>query len=215
MSDINDEILKKYIFLDIWGTLFINNRESNLNQERAKIIYNITKYKNIAFWEKEIEDEIKKFKIKESNGISLKPIKRIKHLLEKNNIVINKANLILNEFDNLIINKYKPKLNKRLLDELMKKNDNIILISNTGLTRKKCIIKILNDLKIENIFLDMFFSEDYNYCKPNLLFYLIPIQKYNLNIENIIMYGDSQKMDFEPCQKLGIKCVIKNWREYI
>ena len=81
------------------------------------------------------------------------------------------------------------------------------------MTNKNAIVKILEKYNVMNKFKDMFFSQDYDYCKPSIYFYMIPLNLYKINVNEVIMYGDSNIMDFEPCNKLGINCVVKKWRE--
>lgn len=204
----------KYILLDIWETLLLSNKnEKNLNYDRATIMCKITNYASIEFWKDKIEDEILQFKKKELEGISITPEERLSKILISNNINEKYTEKILYEYDKLIIEKYKPVLNEKLLRLLLDKKCEIILISNTGLTTKRAIIEILKNYDIINKFKDMFFSQDYTYCKPNILFYMIPLKLYKINKKEVVMYGDSVTMDLEPCEKLGIKCIIKKWRE--
>lgn len=208
-------MIKKYktVFLDIWETVLFNN-DNDINIDRGQIIYELTKYKTVEFWKSRIEKEITEFKRNELKGFTVQPKERIKKILGSeyfgNTELVDK---IINKFNELIINKYPPTLNDKLINEIREKYENIIILSNTGLTSKECIIRILKMHNIHNMFKDMFFSEDYKFCKPNVLFYKIPIDKYNLDVEDIIMYGDSEIMDLEPCEELKIKCIIKNWRK--
>lgn len=205
----------KYVLLDVWGTLlFSNKNEKNINYDRASIIYKTTNYGNVKFWKDKIENEILQFKMQELEGISITPEERISKMLLSNNINAKFTEKILYEYDKLIIEKYKPTLNKKLLRLLLDKKCEIILMSNTGLTTKYAIIEILKRYNIINKFKDMFFSQDYAYCKPNILFYMIPLNLYKINKNEVIMYGDNETMDLKPCNKLGIKCIIKEWRDY-
>lgn len=205
----------KYVLLDVWGTLlFSNKNEKNINYDRASIIYKTTNYGNVEFWKDKIENEILQFKMQELEGISITPEERISKMLLSNNINAKFTEKILYEYDKLIIEKYKPTLNKKLLRLLLDKKCEIILMSNTGLTTKYAIIEILKRYNIINKFKDMFFSQDYAYCKPNILFYMIPLNLYKINKNEVIMYGDNETMDLKPCNKLGIKCIIKEWRDY-
>ena len=204
----------RYIFLDIWETLLLSDeKEKNINCDRANIFWTITQYGNTEFWQNTIENEISSFKKQELKGISITPKERIEKILKSNNLSIKFAEKILEEYDNLITEKYIPILNEKLLNEILQKECEIILISNTGLTTKRAIVKILKKYDIINRFKDMFFSQDYAYCKPSIHFYMIPLNLYKININEVIMYGDSKTMDLEPCNKLGINCVIKKWRE--
>jgi len=205
----------KYIFLDVWETLLINNIAKNdINLERAKIMFRHTNYLDVNFWKNTIEQEIKKFKLQELRGISITPQQRIENILFQNNIETIKSEQILYEFDKLVIKEYTPMINVKLMKELKEKKCDILLISNTGLTTKHAIIEILSEYNVINKFKDMFFSEDYNVCKPNISFFEIPLNQYKINPNEVIMYGDSKKMDLEPCNKLGIKCIVKNWSLY-
>lgn len=203
----------KYILLDVWETLLLSNiREKNINNDRANILLSITQYGNIEFWRDTIENEILRFKKKELKGISITPKERIENILKSNNLSIKFTEKILEEYDSLITEKYIPNLNEKLLNQILQKKCDIILISNTGLTTKRAILKILEKYNLINKFKDMFFSQDYKYCKPSIYFYMIPLNLYKINKNEIIMYGDSKIMDLEPCNKLGIDCIIKNWR---
>ena len=167
----------------------------------------------MKFWKNIIENEISKFKEQELKGISITPNERIENILKANNLNAKFAEKILEEYDNLITEKYIPTLNEKLLNKILQKECEIILISNTGLTTKNAIVKILEKYNVMNKFKDMFFSQDYDYCKPSIYFYMIPLNLYKINVNEVIMYGDSNIMDFEPCNKLGINCVVKKWRE--
>lgn len=204
----------KYVLLDVWGTLlFSNKNEKNINYDRASIIYKTTNYGNVKFWKDKIENEILQFKMQELEGISIKPEERVSKMLLSNNINASYTEKILEEYDKLIIEKYKPDLNEKLLRLLLDKKIEIILISNTGLTTKRATIEILKRYDTINKFKDMFFSQDYAYCKPNILFYMIPLNLYKINKNEVVMYGDSEVMDLKPCEQLGIKCIIKKWRD--
>jgi len=204
----------KYIFLDVWETLLLSDEnEKNINYDRANIFLITTHYGNVKFWKNIIENEISKFKEQELKGISITPNERIENILKANNLSAKFAEKILEEYDNLITEKYIPTLNEKLLNKILQKECEIILISNTGLTTKNAIVKILEKYNVMNKFKDMFFSQDYDYCKPSIYFYMIPLNLYKINVNEVIMYGDSNIMDFEPCNKLGINCVVKKWRE--
>ncbi len=204
----------KYIFLDVWETLLLSDEnEKNINYDRANIFLTTTHYGNVKFWKNIIENEISKFKEQELKGISITPNERIENILKANNLNAKFAEKILEEYDNLITEKYIPTLNEKLLNKILQKECEIILISNTGLTTKNAIVKILEKYNVMNKFKDMFFSQDYDYCKPSIYFYMIPLNLYKINVNEVIMYGDSNIMDFEPCNKLGINCVVKKWRE--
>lgn len=204
----------KYIFLDVWETLLLSDEnEKNINYDRANIFLTTTHYGNLKFWKNIIENEISKFKEQELKGISITPNERIENILKANNLSAKFAEKILEEYDNLITEKYIPTLNEKLLNKILQKECEIILISNTGLTTKNAIVKILEKYNVMNKFKDMFFSQDYDYCKPSIYFYMIPLNLYKINVNEVIMYGDSNIMDFEPCNKLGINCVVKKWRE--
>lgn len=204
----------KYIFLDVWETLLLSDEnEKNINYDRANIFLTTTHYGNVKFWKNIIENEISKFKEQELKGISITPNERIENILKANNLSAKFAEKILEEYDNLITEKYIPTLNEKLLNKILQKECEIILISNTGLTTKNAIVKILEKYNVMNKFKDMFFSQDYDYCKPSIYFYMIPLNLYKINVNEVIMYGDSNIMDFEPCNKLGINCVVKKWRE--
>lgn len=204
----------KYVLLDVWETLlFSNKNEKNINYDRASIICKTTNYANVEFWKDKIETEILQFKMQELEGISIKPEERVSKMLLSNNINASYTEKILEEYDKLIIEKYKPDLNEKLVRLLLDKKIEIILISNTGLTTKRATIEILKRYDTINKFKDMFFSQDYAYCKPNILFYMIPLNLYKINKNEVVMYGDSEVMDLKPCEQLGIKCIIKKWRD--
>ena len=204
----------KYIFLDVWETLLLSDdNEKNINYDRANIFWTTTHYGNVELWKNIIENEISKFKEQELKGISITPNERIENILKANNLSAKFAEKILEEYDNLITEKYIPTLNEKLLNKISQKKCEIILISNTGLTTKNAIVKILEKYNVINKFKDMFFSQDYGYCKPSIYFYMIPLNLYKINVNEVIMYGDSKIMDLEPFNKLGINCVVKKWRE--
>ena len=148
----------KYIFLDVWETLLLSDEnEKNINYDTANIFLTTTHYGNLKFWKNIIENEISKFKEQELKGISITPNERIENILKANNLSAKFAEKILEEYDNLITEKYIPTLNEKLLNKILQKECEIILISNTGLTTKNAIVKILEKYNVMNKFKDMFF----------------------------------------------------------
>ena len=206
MCTINEYKKYKYVLIDLWGTIFIenNNKIKQINYDRAKILSKYSNNKDIQFWYDKLLDNIKQFKIKEKYGTSIKPIERIE------SIINNSQDKILQEFDNLYYQKYIPNINYKLINEF-DSFQKLILISNTGLTTKNCIIKILKKYDIYNKFEKLYFSQDYDVCKPNIEFFKKPINGLNIPQKEIVMIGDSIEMDYIPCKKIGIDCIIKDW----
>ena len=199
----------KIALVDIWGTILLE-RNVGLNEERARILYQKTKEKTILFWKIELEKNIKEFKKQEKRGYTISAKKRIKQILTKNNIYFSnkKIKQIIDEFDNLILTKYLPELNSMLCNNIISKFDDIVLVSNTGLTTKKCTVEILKKLKFYNYIKDMYFSEDYKYCKPNLKFFKMILKKLEVSNKDVIFIGDSFRNDYKPCSRLKIKCYL-------
>ena len=205
MKDIKEY---KFVLIDLWGTIFIERKEKSnkLNMDRAKILSEECNCNNVGFWHNKLLENIKKFKIEEKKGTSIKPIERIQELVN----CTEKTKKILLEFDNLYYNKYIPDINCKLLNSICDKQV-LILVSNTGLITKNCIIKILKQYNLYNKFDGFYFSEDYDFCKPNIEFFKKPINDFKIKNQDVIMFGDSKEMDFLPCKKLGIDCIIKDW----
>ena len=102
----------KYIFLDVWETLLLSDEnEKNINYDRANIFLTTTHYGNVKFWKNIIENEISKFKEQELKGISITPNERIENILKANNLNAKFAEKMLEEYDNLLREKYIPTLN--------------------------------------------------------------------------------------------------------
>ena len=199
-----------YILIDLWGTVFIES-DTDINIERAKILYQHTKKHNPEYWYKAICEDIKKFKKEERKGLSIKLEERIKELLLDNNVLYTKklSKNIINKFDDAYIKKCKPHINRKLIN--LVKTKKVILASNTGLVSTKCINNILQEELIDNIFYKKFYSENTVYCKPNPKFISDILDYLHIKITDCIFIGNSYEMDYKPCKEIGIKCYIKDW----
>ena len=199
-----------YILIDLWGTIFIES-DTDINIERAQILYQYTKKYNPEYWYKTIYENIKKFKKEERKGLSIKLEERIKELLLDNNVLYTKelSKNIINKFDDAYIKKSKPHINKELIN--LVKTKKVILASNTGLVSTKCINNILKEELINKIFYKKFYSENTVYCKPNPKFISDILNDLHIKTNDCLFIGDSYEMDYKPCEELGIKCYIKDW----
>lgn len=201
----------KVIMLDLWGTLIFDNF-ININTKRAEIL---KKHfgKDIDFWLSKINGNIKEYKQYEIQGISKNESQRFKEILQGFKYDNNKLKSLIEEMDNLYLsNLNKIEINHKL-DAIFESNKEIILISNSGLLSVNGTVKLLKGLQLYNKFKKIYLSSDYAFCKPNELFYKLPILEFNLYPADILMIGDSFEKDILPCKKLNIETYwIKNDR---
>lgn len=203
---------KKIVFLDLWGTVFIENNIYNLNFKRAEVLNSILDNKyEINYLKDKIEKNITSFKVQEKAGKSISSTKRIENVLKSIDLEFdtNLIDKIVYAFDKLYFDSFKPIINKKLLDLVSSKKT--ILVSNTGLVTGNCIDRLLDYYNIKNNFLKRYYSDQLLYCKPNPMFLKKVIKENNLTVNDCIYIGDSYEMDYQLCLKLGVDCVIDKW----
>ena len=203
---------KSIVFLDLWGTIFIENNLVDLNLKRAEILNNILgdKYE-VNYLKEQIEKNISTFKEQEKFGKSITVSQRIESILKNINFQY-KSNLverIITSFDNLYFHNFKPSINTTLLELISSKK--IILVSNIGLVTSKCIEKLLDYYGINHHFYKKYYSDKSLYCKPNPRFLEKIIIDNSITKESCIYIGDSYEMDYQLCSKMGIDCCINKW----
>lgn len=203
---------KSIVFLDLWGTIFLERNTTNLNLKRAEVLKAILNdgYET-NYLKEQIEINIASFKQNEKKGKSISTFQRIECLfksidLEYDSSLIDK---VVDAFDKLYFDNYKPIINTKLLDLFSSKK--LILVSNTGMVTSKCIDRLLDYYNIDNIFYKRYYSDQLLYCKPNPIFLKKIIEENSLIIKKCIYIGDSYEMDYPLCIKLGVDYIIDKW----
>ena len=59
-------------------------------------------------------------------------------------------------------------------------------------------------LDIEKYFDDIFFSSDYNICKPEKIFFDALLTKHNINVNESIMIGNDSICDIDGAKSVGL-----------
>lgn len=91
---------------------------------------------------------------------------------------------------------------RALLDQLKDKNKNIYLLTNA----QSCFtLTELDELDLTKYFKGMLISSDTNCSKPDVEFYKLLFEKYNLKKEESIMIGNDWKTDIAGANLFGIK----------
>lgn len=205
---------KNVVFLDLWGTVFLEKNIKNLNLKRAVVLNNILENKyDTHYLKKQIEKNIIEFKKNERSGRTITAFQRIESIFKSIGLKYDSSlvDKVVDAFDELYFKEFKPTLNIDLLDVISSKK--IILISNTGLVTSKCIDRLLYYYDINNIIYKRYYSEKLLYCKPDPMLLKIIIENNNLVIKDCIYIGDSYEMDYPLCFKLGVDYIITNWEE--
>ena len=107
---------------------------------------------------------------------------------------------------------YFTKINKswvlypevQLVLKKISKKYNIFLISNFD----KDLKNILNKLKINSFFKDVYISQSVNLEKPSKKFYKKFFNKNKLYKSNSIYIGDNYNLDYKPVSKMGYKVFL-------
>ena len=198
------DFLKKYkvILMDLWGTLIYDGIE-NINDMRSDILYKyVGKDKN--YWKHKLIDNIAEYKKIEEHGISKNEVERLREILGEclynDEILTN----ILTEMDNLYLNNINKIYVNPDFNEIFSLEKDVVLISNSGLLSAKGTRKLLEQLGLIDKFKQIYLSSECKFCKPNELFYLLPLIDMKLNIQDVIMIGDNIEKDIIPCKKLNI-----------
>jgi len=88
-----------------------------------------------------------------------------------------------------------------LLEMLREKGKKICLLSNA---QKIFTMKELRDLKIEDLFDDIFISSDVGFKKPDSVFYRALLDKYGYDPKDCLMIGNDPICDVEGALKAGM-----------
>lgn len=203
---------KNIVFLDLWGTVFLEKNTNDLNLKRAEVLNTILNNRYETYYLKEqIEQNIISFKKSEKNGRSISAFQRIENIFKSMNLEYESSLIdkVVEAFDKLYFNDFKPIINTKLLDLISSKK--IILVSNTGMVTSKCIDRLLEFYNIENIFYKRYYSDRLLYCKPNPIFLKKIIEDNSLVIKDCIYIGDSYEMDYPLCLKLNVDYIIEKW----
>lgn len=203
---------KNIVFLDLWGTVFLEKNTNDLNLKRAEVLNTLLNNRYETYYLKEqIEQNIISFKKSEKNGRSISAFQRIENIFKSMNLEYESSLIdkVVEAFDKLYFNDFKPIINTKLLELISSKK--IILVSNTGMVTSKCIDRLLEFYNIENIFYKRYYSDRLLYCKPNPIFLKKIIEDNSLVIKDCIYIGDSYEMDYPLCLKLNVDYIIEKW----
>ena len=165
----------------MWGTLFLDNEETNkLYNKRVKVINRMQYiHGNCEVSAAEIFlQEKKRFQLFESDGIVLPVEERIR-FLTRQTISKTEIEIVKNYLDNLSLN-YLPTLNRELANSLRywkTKQRKIALLSNTGLISSHITKEYLKKYHMLKLFDELFFSEEELLCKPDIRFFIEQVKK--------------------------------------
>ena len=202
------------ITFDLWNTLFVNKfyRELRVNW----FIQFLEDY-NIYFSKLEIEKAFESaFNLPIRNfedNIHIYTEDRIIKLLKILQIDLSEKNIIIikNKFEEIML-KDPPPLKKgvrQTLDELST-NYKLGLISNTGITPGRIIIKVFQEYNIVQYFHVMVFSDEIGYYKPHPIIFNTALKKLECNPRNVVHIGDLLETDIKGAKDCNMYAVWYN-----
>jgi putative hydrolase of the HAD superfamily len=209
----------KAVSLDLWETLIKDGLEKDSERERDVLRTDfIVKTLNLdqSYTQRILsffDELVTAFKNpSEENGWSLLPETQIDYLINKLGIEVKKEDFdeILKFYTECILD-YPPAFTEEdvphTLAELKKKYKTA-LISNTGRTPGKSLLKLLNKLKIKKYFDFFAFSDELLMRKPDPRIFEIVCSKLNVSPEETVHIGDSYNMDFLGAKLAGLNTIL-------
>jgi putative hydrolase of the HAD superfamily len=209
----------KLVTIDLWETLIQDGLEGDGEKERDLVrIDFILKTLNLdqSYYPKLLSffDELLEAirNPSKENEWSLMPETQLDYLVNKLGIEVEKKDFdkILKFYTECILDHpptfTEPDIPKVL--ESIKKKYKLALISNTGRTPGRSLLKLLKELKIKKYFDFFAFSDELLIRKPDPRIFEIVCSKLNATPEETVHIGDSYKMDFLGANAAGIHPIL-------
>lgn len=221
--------LYKHYSFDLWLTLIKSNPEFKI--QRSRFFFQNFNYKSKTI--EQVNDIFRKIDLM-TNSINQKTGKNIEtheiyliiiSVINDYTIDFDKINLseIYDKMENLFF-LYLPSLysneTKYTLDNLKQKGCTCNILSNTALIKSSSLIKLLENLKLDQYFEFQIYSDQVKLSKPNYeIFKLMhenakKIQNYKLDFNDIIHVGDNFEADIKGGKEYGIDTFQINTNEY-
>jgi putative hydrolase of the HAD superfamily len=209
----------KIVSLDLWETLIKDDSEKDNERERdnlrAEFIAKTLKLdqsymqKIHSFFGEVVASFINPEK---ENEWSLLPETQIDYLINKLGIEVKKEDFdkILKFYTECILD-YPPSFTEENIPDILaglKKKYKLALISNTGRTPGRSLLKLLKNLKIKKYFDFFAFSDELLIRKPDPRIFEIVCSKLNASPEETVHAGDSYKMDFLGAKSAGLNPIL-------
>ena len=206
----------KGITVDLWDTLITDGHtmEHNRDEKRADMIMrilNLDESYRVKIMDFFVE-LVASFKCPlERNEWALLPYTQLQHLfsllgIKVRNEQFEKILKIYTEEALDILPKLIESNVRDILSEL-KKDYKIALISNTGRTPGRVLRKILDEVKLLNLFDALIFSDEVHLRKPNAQIFLLACEKLGTKPEETVHIGDSVNIDFLGARDAGLKAI--------
>ncbi len=209
----------KAVSLDLWETLIKDGLEKDSERERDALRTEfIVKTLNLdqPYTQKILsffDELVTAFKNpSEENGWSLLPETQIDYLINKLGVEVKKEDFdkILKFYTECILD-YPPSFTEEDVSHTLaklKKKYKTALISNTGRTPGKSLLKLLNKLKIKKYFDFFAFSDELLMRKPDPRIFEVVCSKLNVSPEETVHIGDSYNMDFLGAKSAGLNTIL-------
>ncbi|MFX1569577.1 MAG: HAD family hydrolase [Promethearchaeota archaeon] len=202
------------ITFDLWNTLFVNKFYREL---RINWFIQFLKDYSIHFSKLEIEKAFESAfnlpirNFKDTNHIYTED--RIIKLLKILQIDLSEKDImkVKNIFEDIMLKDPPPlkKGVKQILDELST-NYKIGLISNTGITPGRIIIKVFQEYNILQYFQVMVFSDEIGYYKPHPILFNTALKELACNPRNAIHIGDRLETDIKGAKDCNMYAIWFN-----
>lgn len=208
----------KAITIDFWETIIkdVYTTEKDRDFKRAHYIIeklglksNATE-KIITFF-KDLNEAFKH--PSKENYWSILPENQLKKLFEEYlHISVNEKEFkdILNYYENVIL-EIPPKLTEEIVKEVLQKLSNVyslVLISNTGRTPGRVLLKIMEMYEVKDCFKYFVFSDEIGARKPDPFVFEIAQKLLNLPKNEIVHIGDSVNLDFLGAKNYGFNAIL-------
>ncbi len=207
----------KLVTLDLWETLIqeIGGGEHERDLLRADFIVKTlglpheVKQEIMLFF----EDLVNAFKLPDpENEWSILPETQLDVLFRRLGVnpPAEKFNLIYDFYTEVILQSPPVLTEKGLRENLesLKQKFSLGLISNTGRTPGKVLLKLLEKLNLRDLFDFFVFSDEILARKPDPRVFQIALSKGAASPEETVHVGDSYRLDFLGAKNLGINPVL-------
>lgn len=208
----------KALTIDLWETIIkdVGATEKDRDIKRAHYIVEKLGLKSDAIEQimTFFKDLTEAFKHpSKENQWSILPENQLKKLFEDYlHVSVNEKELkeILDYYESVIL-EIPPKLTEEIVKEVLQKLSNVytlVLISNTGRTPGRVLLKIMEMYGVKDCFKYFVFSDEIGARKPDPKVFEIAKNLLNLPKEEIVHIGDSVNLDFLGAKNYGFHAIL-------
>ncbi len=208
----------KALTIDLWETIIkdVDATEKDRDVKRAHYIIEKLGLKSNATEQimnffKDLNEAFKH--PSKENYWSILPENQLKKLFKEYlHISVNEKEFkdILDYYENVIL-EVPPKLTEEIVKEVLQKLSNVytlVLISNTGRSPGRVLLKIMETYGVKDCFKYFVFSDEIGARKPDPVVFEIAQNLLNLPKNEIVHIGDSLNLDFLGAKNYGFNAIL-------